>query len=57
MKGASATIFAWRISNLALEFEYLARDGKLQKLRTRIPELKEVFTELKEWVKKQPDFA
>jgi HPt (histidine-containing phosphotransfer) domain-containing protein len=57
MKGASATIFAWRISNLALEFEYLARDGKLQKLGTRIPELKEVFTELKEWVKKQPDFA
>lgn len=57
MKGASATIFAWRISNLALEFEYLARDGKLQKLGTRIPELKEVFTELEEWVKKHPDFA
>ncbi len=57
MKGASATIFAWRISNLALELEYLARDGKLQQLATRIPELKEVFTELKEWVNKQPDFA
>jgi HPt (histidine-containing phosphotransfer) domain-containing protein len=57
MKGASATIFAWRISNLALEFEYLARDGELQKLGSRLPELQQVFIELKEWVEKQPDFV
>ena len=55
MKGASATIFAWRISNLALEFEYLARDGAIQELSKRMPELTNAFDELAEWVKNQAD--
>lgn len=50
MKGASATVFAWRISNLALEFEYLARDGEVQKLKSRMVELEQAFDELKDWV-------
>ena len=50
MKGASATVFAWRISNLALEFEYLARDGEVEKLKSRMVELEQAFDELKEWV-------
>jgi HPt (histidine-containing phosphotransfer) domain-containing protein len=57
MKGASATIFAWRISNLALEFEYLARDGAIQKLANRMPELTKLFNELEEWMKNQPDLT
>jgi len=57
MKGASATVFAWRISNLALEFEYLARDGKIQGLSARMGELKNAFVELEEWVKANPDLA
>jgi HPt (histidine-containing phosphotransfer) domain-containing protein len=50
MKGASATIFAWRISNLAQEFESLARDGEVEKLKNRIVELEQAFDELKNWL-------
>ncbi|MEN8199454.1 MAG: Hpt domain-containing protein [Thermodesulfobacteriota bacterium] len=50
MKGASATVFAWRISNLALEFEQLARDGKVDVLKGRMGELKQAFDELKQWI-------
>ncbi len=50
MKGASATVFAWRISNLALEFEHLARDGEVEKLKSRMVELEQAFDELKNWV-------
>lgn len=50
MKGASATVFAWRISNLALEFEYLARDGQVDELRGRMGELEQAFSELREWI-------
>jgi len=57
MKGASATIFAWRISNLALEFEYLARDSAIQELSSRMPELTKLFNELSEWVKHQPELT
>ena len=57
MKGASATVFAWRISNLALEFEYLARDEAIQELSKRMPELTNAFDEFAEWVKKQPDLS
>ncbi len=57
MKGASATVFAWRISNLALEFEYLARDGAVQELSNRMSELINAFDELAKWVKNQPGLA
>lgn len=55
MKGATATVFAWRLSNLALEFEYLARDGELGKVNERIPELQGAFDSLAAWVKKHSD--
>jgi HPt (histidine-containing phosphotransfer) domain-containing protein len=51
MKGASATVFAWRISNLALEFEYLARDGEVERLSCRMAELQGAFDELALWIK------
>lgn len=54
MKGACATVFAWRISNLALEFELLAREGKILELNDRVGELKNAFIELEKWVKTQP---
>jgi len=54
MKGASATVFAWRISNMALQLEYLARDGAIQEVSGCMPELKEAFAELEEWIKSQP---
>ena len=50
MKGAAATVFAWRISIIALEFEALARAGKVEELRERMVELEEAFRELKEWL-------
>ncbi|AGF78155.1 HPt domain-containing protein [Desulfocapsa sulfexigens DSM 10523] len=57
MKGASATVFAWRISNLALEFERLARDGEIEKLRDRMPELQAAFDEFALWVKQCPELS
>ena len=57
MKGASATIFAWRISNMALEFEHLARDKNIQELNDRMSELRNAFMELEEWMKTQADLA
>ncbi len=51
MKGASATVFAWRISNMALEFEHLARDENIQEMSNRMGELKNSFLEFEEWVK------
>jgi len=50
MKGAAATVFAWRISNIALEFEALARAGKVEELGNRMVDLEEAFGELKEWL-------
>ena len=55
MKGAAATVFAWRISNLALEFEILARDGELAKVNKRLAELLGAFDELAAWVKNHPE--
>lgn len=57
MKGASATVFAWRISNLALELEYLARDGQVQQLGDRLGELKAAFDELILWMGTQPELC
>lgn len=57
MKGASATVFAWRISNIALELEYLARDGEVQKLSERLADLQAAFDELVEWRKKHLDLS
>jgi|GEM_PF-1505863 len=57
MKGASATVFAWRISNLALEFELLARNGEIGKLRNRMPELQANFDEFALWVKQCPELS
>ncbi len=57
MKGACATIFAWRISNLAFEFECLARDGKVEQLKCRMPELQAVFDEFELWVQKNPELS
>ncbi len=49
MKGAAATVFAWRISNIALELEPLAHAGEIESLRRRIADLQEAFTELEQW--------
>lgn len=57
MKGACATVFAWRISNLALELEYLARDGEVKKLSDRLLDLQAAFDELAAWRKKHPEVA
>ncbi len=57
MKGASATIFAWRISNLALELEHLARDGEVKQLSDRLVDLQAAFDELTAWRKKQADLS
>ena len=57
MKGASATVFAWRISNLALELEHLARDGKVQRLSDRMVDLQAAFDELAAWINKQSELS
>jgi len=57
MKGASATVFAWRVSNIALELEYLARDGEIQKLSERLVTLQAAFDELVEWRQNHPDLS
>ena len=49
MKGAAATVFAWRISNIALELERLAHDGEIDSLKERLPALQHSFTELEQW--------
>ncbi|MBU0961940.1 MAG: Hpt domain-containing protein [Proteobacteria bacterium] len=49
MKGAAATVFSWRISNLALEFEQLAHKGEVEILKQRIPDLQQAFAELAQW--------
>ena len=51
IKGAAATVFSWNISNLAMEFEQLAHDGELERLKSRLPELQEAFAELDQWRK------
>jgi len=50
MKGACLTVFAWRLSNLAFEFEYLARDGELAILASRMGEMRQAFTEMEDWI-------
>jgi HPt (histidine-containing phosphotransfer) domain-containing protein len=57
MKGASATVFAWRISNLALDLEKLARDDKVEELGDRLTELKGAFDELVRWMDDQPELG
>jgi HPt (histidine-containing phosphotransfer) domain-containing protein len=57
MKGASATVFAWRISNLALEFEILVRDGEIERLSSCMAELQAAFDELAGWIKKHPELS
>ena len=50
MKGACVTVFAWRLSNLAFEFEYLARDGDVTILASRMTEMRQAFTEMENWI-------
>lgn len=50
MKGACVTVFAWRLSNLAFEFEYLARDGDIASLASRMDEMRQAFVEMENWV-------
>lgn len=57
MKGASATVFAWKISNLAFDLERLARDGDLQELSVRMVDLDAAFEELAAWKKNNPEFS
>ena len=49
MKGACVTIFAWRLSNIALELELLAREGDMVAFADRMGALKAAFTEVEEW--------
>jgi HPt (histidine-containing phosphotransfer) domain-containing protein len=57
MKGASATVFAWRISNLALEFEILAHDGEVERVSNRMVELQDAFEELALWIERHPELS
>lgn len=57
MKGASATVFAWRISNLALELEHLAREGDVEGLRGRMGALEDAFDELVVWIQAHPELS
>lgn len=50
MKGACATVFAWRFSNLAYEFECLAREGDIATLAGRLEELNQRIVELENWL-------
>ncbi len=50
MKGACVTVFAWRLSNLAFEFEHLARDGDIRTFANRLSEIKEAFVEMEKWI-------
>ena len=54
MKGACATVFAWRLSNLALEFEYLARDKNIAALANRLDELPQRIVEIEDWLYENP---
>jgi HPt (histidine-containing phosphotransfer) domain-containing protein len=50
MKGACVTIFAWRLSNMAFEFEYLARDGDITGIAGRMGEMRQAFREMEDWL-------
>jgi len=50
MKGACVTVFAWRLSNLAFELEYLARDGDISTFAGRMNEIREALAEMKGWI-------
>jgi HPt (histidine-containing phosphotransfer) domain-containing protein len=50
MKGACVTVFAWRLSNLALEFEFLARGGHVNALASRMDEMRQAFVEMENWI-------
>ncbi len=50
MKGACATVFAWRLSNLALEFELLTRDHDIAALASRLGELPQRIVEVERWI-------
>ncbi len=50
MKGACVTVFAWRLSNLAFEFEYLAREGDIRSLAGRMNEMEQAFVEMEGWI-------
>lgn len=54
MKGACATVFAWRLSNLALEFECLARDKDIVLLTSRLGELGQRIVEIENWLGENP---
>ena len=50
MKGACVTVFAWRLSNLAYEFEYLAKGGDISTLASRMGEIDQAFVEMEDWI-------
>lgn len=50
MKGSSATVFAWRISNIGFDFELLAHNGQLDTIRDGLPKLLGEFEELRNWL-------
>jgi len=54
MKGACATVFAWRLSNLALELESLARDKDIVLLASRLGELRQGIVEIEKWLRENP---
>ncbi len=51
MKGSAATIFAWRISNLGLKYEKMARQGQIKEIIKDLPDLEEKFEELRKWAR------
>ncbi len=50
MKGACATVFAWRFSNLAFELECLSREGDTATLANRLGELQQRIMEIENWL-------
>ncbi len=49
MKGAAATVFAWRLSNLAADLGSYARDENFAACARQLQTIRDAFTELDQW--------
>ncbi len=49
MKGAAATVFAWRISNHAADLGVFARSEDFENCEQKMDDIRKAFIELAEW--------
>jgi HPt (histidine-containing phosphotransfer) domain-containing protein len=49
MKGAAATVFAWRLSNLAADLGGYARDENFASCEQQLLSIRDAFIELDQW--------